>query len=761
MKFTKKQLEIINSNSKNILVSASAGTGKTTVMVERIAQIIKRDSEIKPEDILVVTFSNASAKDMKTRILNRLEEENIFISLDSKNISTLHALCKNIIEENADIISGLDYDFELIDTVGDKLLKNELVFNFLETKRYDQELLVIEKSLTKNTEIEDMLLDLYEKYNPYSLSFNADVIKNMEETIKESISNHIKESLWSCLCEYEKLINLTREIPHPKLDNLLEKMDDEFDQIAKILNGKDVNFKGVVRFPAKSPEFDEMKDMRKNITDKVKSISLVDLDSELEDVIKMKDIIVYLFNLVVEFSKYLQDEYISRNKLNFNMLEDLAIEILRSRDFLTKKYIFVDEFQDTSDKQNYLINLLTCKDSFVFKIGDLKQSIYAFRGSDSEIFKKSMENADVFTLNENFRSNTRILNYVNDVFNKIDAFDYKGENLVGVLDGGEVAVFDLTTPDKLLKSAKDEIELENLINLIKNEVKFGTKYGDITVLCRKLGSSSSMISKAFKMENIPFKIEKTVNVLDTYEARVFISLMRATYFDKKDINIDLVSIAHLGLFEFDDSLIVECKGDYNLIFNNEKFLSFRNTLNEFKKDAVKVQIRKMLKLSNFYDFLYFRDDAVNNVEVIIDYILSQSFKSMYQVITHLEKLIKLNIEINAPIRNSRGDEVLITTIHRSKGLEFDTVIIPFAGDSFSKNETSKEFIFDKKLGLGFDYMDKDNNYKKLFFKNIIKENIKDEQELEELRLLYVALTRAKRKLIIQGFKENKSLMQYV
>ena len=99
-KFTEKQLEIINSNSKNILVSASAGTGKTTVMVERIAKIIKEDSKITPEDILVITFSNASAKEMKNRIIDRLEEDHIDIDLNSKNISTIHAFCKRVIEDN-------------------------------------------------------------------------------------------------------------------------------------------------------------------------------------------------------------------------------------------------------------------------------------------------------------------------------------------------------------------------------------------------------------------------------------------------------------------------------------------------------------------------------------------------------------------------------------------------------------------------------------------------------------------------------------
>lgn len=761
-KFTEKQLEIINSNSKNILVSASAGTGKTTVMVERIAKIIKEDSKITPEDILVITFSNASAKEMKNRIIDRLEEDHINIDLNSKNISTIHAFCKRVIEDNSEYIKDLSYDFELVDSVFDKLLKNELVFNFLEPKREDKELILIEKSLSKLTSTEDLLLDLYERYNPYTLSFDENKIRNLEKTVESSLNDYVIKTLYDCFNKYQNLIDLTSNIPHPKIDNLLGKMDEEELQIKNIIDGKSFEFNGVVRFPAKSPEFDHLKDIRKKIVDKVKMMTSLNLDSEMEDIKKMKPVINYLFDLILEFSSFLENEYIKRNKLNFNMLEDIAIKILKSNKQLNKKYVFVDEYQDVSNKQAYLINLLLNENSNIFKIGDLKQSIYAFRGGDSEIFKKSMKDADVFSLNENFRTNTNIINYVNNVFNKIEKFNYGNEKLVGTLEGGIVDIYDLSlnNNEKLLKSEKDEIELENIIKVIKSEIKNGKKYGDIAILSRKLGSSSNKISKVFKEKNIPFKIEKTINVLDTYEARVFISLMKTAFFNENDINIDLVSVAHFGLFSLNDQDIINCKNDLLKLINNN-IKNFRMTLDKYKNHPMSVQIRKIIKLSNFYDFLYFKDGAIDNIETVIDYILSNNFKSIYQVVYHLNKLIKLKIEINLPIKKNRENEVLITTIHRSKGLEFNTVIIPFAGDSFSKVETSKEFIFDKNLGLGFNFIDEDNNFKELFFKNIIKDNIKSEQELEELRLLYVALTRAKNKLIIQGFKENKSLMQYI
>lgn len=761
-KFTEKQLEIINSNSKNILVSASAGTGKTTVMVERIAKIIKEDSKITPEDILVITFSNASAKEMKNRIIDRLEEDHIDIDLNSKNISTIHAFCKRVIEDNSEYIKDLSYDFELVDSVFDKLLKNELVFNFLEPKREDKELILIEKSLSKLTSTEDLLLDLYERYNPYTLSFDENKIRNLEKTVKSSLNDYFVKTLYDCFNKYQNLIDLTSNIPHPKIDNLLGKMDEEELQIKNIIDGKSFEFNGVVRFPAKSPEFDHLKDVRKKIVDKVKMMTSLNLDSEMEDIKKMKPVINYLFDLILEFSSFLENEYIKRNKLNFNMLEDIAIKILKSNKELNKKYVFIDEFQDVSNKQAYLINLLLNKNSNIFKIGDLKQSIYAFRGSDSEIFKKSMKDADVFTLNENFRTNTNIINYVNNVFNKIEKFNYENEKLVGTLEGGIVDIYDLSlnNNEKLLKSDKDEIELENIIKVIKSEIKNGKNYEDIAILSRKLGSSSNKISKVFKEKNIPFKIEKTINVLNTYEARVFISLIKTAFFNENDINIDLVSVAHFGLFSLNDQDIINCKNDL-LKLINDHIKNFRITLDKYKNHPMSVQIRKIIKLSSFYDFLYFKDGAIDNIETLIDYILSNNFKSIYQVVYHLNKLIKLKIEINLPIKKNRGNEVLITTIHRSKGLEFDTVIVPFAGDSFSKVETSKEFIFDKNLGLGFNFIDEDNNFRELFFKNIIKDNIKSEQELEELRLLYVALTRAKNKLIIQGFKENKSLMQYI
>lgn len=761
-KFTEKQLEIINSNSKNILVSASAGTGKTTVMVERIAKIIKEDSKITPEDILVITFSNASAKEMKNRIIDRLEEDHIDIDLDSKNISTIHAFCKRLIEGNSEYIKDLSYDFELVDNVSDKLLKNELVFNFLEPKREDKELILIEKSLSKLTSTEDLLLDLYERYNPYTLSFDENKIRNLEKTVENSLNDYFIKTLYDCFNKYQNLIDLTAKIPHPKIDNLLGKMDEEESQIKSIIDGKSFEFNGVVRFPAKSPEFDHLKDIRKKIVDKVKIMTSFNLDSEMDDVKKMKPVINYLFDLILEFSSFLENEYIKRNKLNFNMLEDIAIKILKSNKQLNKKYVFVDEFQDVSNKQAYLINLLLNKNSNIFKIGDLKQSIYAFRGSDSEIFKNSMKDADLFTLNENFRTNTNIINYVNSVFDKIEKFNYGNEKLIGTLEGGIVNIYNLSANnnEKLLKSEKDEIELENIIKIIKSEIKNGKNYGDIAILSRKLGSSSNKINKVFKEENIPFKIEKTINVLNTYEVRVFISLMKTAFFNEDDINIDLVSVAHFGLFSLNDQDIINCKNDL-LKLNNDHIKNFRMTLDKYRNHPMSVQIRKIIKLSSFYDFLYFKDGAIDNIETVIDYILSNNFKSIYQVVYHLNKLIKLKIEINLPIKKNRGNEVLITTIHRSKGLEFDTVIVPFAGDSFSKVETSKEFIFDKNLGLGFNFIDEDNNFRELFFKNIIKDNIKSEQELEELRLLYVALTRAKNKLIIQGFKENKSLMQYI
>ncbi|MEY8000285.1 helicase-exonuclease AddAB subunit AddA [Clostridium sp. Mt-5] len=482
-RWTEAQSEAIFTQKCNLLVAAGAGTGKTAVLVERIIQKITDDSEdVDIDKLLVVTFTNAAASEMKERIgeaLSNLLEVNYnskniqkqLALLNQSNIMTIHSFCLKVIKSNFHLID-LDPNFRVCDNTESMLLKQDALEEVLEEKYQEEEgefLRLVDSFGNKNDiKLQNMVMSLYEfsKSNPWPKrwlqeaveNFNVEEDFNFEDTIWAKTLTH---SLDMEINGYkDKMENAVKMIKDTKgLEHYLSPFENDIETIYRML-GADSWHKMKREFiklefdklPVKKVEDDikNIKEKVKNIRDEVKKklndiresifLSSVNVGKDMKEVYPR---IKCLVSLVIDFSDKYYDKKRARGILDFSDIEHFCLEILTDVDDMGNKIpsqialeyrryfeeIFIDEYQDSNEVQEVIMNMISRKaqDANLFMVGDVKQSIYRFRQSKPELFlqkyaayseKKGSRNRKI-KLSENFRSRKEIIDAVNYLFKQI------------------------------------------------------------------------------------------------------------------------------------------------------------------------------------------------------------------------------------------------------------------------------------------------------------------------------------------------------
>lgn len=476
VKWTNEQLQAIQEKNSNILVAAAAGSGKTAVLVERIIHKII-DEQMDIDKILVVTFTNAAASEMRERILEaiykKLEEnpENVhlqrqIILLNKASICTIHSFCLNVIHNHFYEID-LPSNFKIADTAEIDLLKQEVLDDLFEQKYTENdknfiELLENYTNYRGDEALQELVLKIYKfiQSSPFPIKWLQEKLellkikdKDISQTIWgkliiQTVDDDIQESIMqlevtkSKMALYPEMTKFYQTISEDII-NLqdLQKYNSWDELYIKLLN---FNFS---KWPVDKKVINDLKEDSKAIRDKVKkhikekTAKLLSCSQEqaVKDLKIITPILEKLSNLVTEFTKNFAEKKKEKNCIDFNDIEHFALKILLDENNnpteVAKKYkekfeeIAIDEYQDSNLVQEAILTSIS-KGNNIFMVGDVKQSIYKFRQARPELFlqkydeyknkeEKAQEDNLKIQLFRNFRSRQNILNITNLVFESI------------------------------------------------------------------------------------------------------------------------------------------------------------------------------------------------------------------------------------------------------------------------------------------------------------------------------------------------------
>lgn len=482
-KWTREQNLAINEKNSNILVAAAAGSGKTAVLVERIINKVINE-KIDIDKILVVTFTNAAASEMRERILDAIykrledEKENTHLQrqinlLNKASISTIHAFCLDVIRNNFFEIDT-SANFKVGDTTEVELIKQEVLEGLFEQK-YEEEnkeflnLIEAYTNYRNDDKLKEIVLDIYkfiqstpfpekwikEKIEEFNYSDNIDFANTKwGKIILKELFSQIEE----CILKLEKINKETSKffeldkftmVLKQDIDNLQSLMNTElgWDKIYYLIN--DFTWQ---KWPVDKKVTIDLKNEAKEIRDAVKKqfvkitskVMLYTSQEANEDINSMYKLLQSLSNLVLEFTEKFKQAKKEKNIIDFNDIEHLALDILVNKENINEKTkvakdymkkfeeIDIDEYQDSNLVQEYILNSIS-RGNNIFMVGDVKQSIYRFRQARPELFldkyekykleEQDKENGEKIQLFKNFRSRKNILDITNNIFKNIMSKD--------------------------------------------------------------------------------------------------------------------------------------------------------------------------------------------------------------------------------------------------------------------------------------------------------------------------------------------------
>lgn len=807
-KWTDEQKEAIYKEGTNIIVSAGAGSGKTAVLTERVLEKVKKG--ISVDNLLILTFTKMAAKEMRERIGEKLKENGFtkeLSKLDTADITTFDAYALSLVKKYHYYLN-LSKDINIIDAsvIGlykEKMLKD--IFEELYTSEDSKFLnLIKEYALKDDKEIFNFILNINNKLDlktnkrEYLDSYIS--IKYNEENIDKDIDNYIKVIL--------NLINNIRDY--------LEYIDDSdyFDKIYKVLSPllssgdyDDIKLNIEVKLPIAKGVSDTTKEYKDKISNTIKEIKKLviydNYDSIKSGILKTKDYVEEIITIIKELDKRVSEYKSKYNYFEYGDISSYAIELVKNNTEIREEIknnlneIMIDEYQDTNDVQEEFIAYIS--NNNVYMVGDIKQSIYRFRNANPYIFKNKYDsyskniNGIKIDLNKNFRSREEVINNINLMFDRImnDTIGgasykashrmvygnpmYQGDGDNGVNNNFEVYSY---LNDTIFK--KDEVEAFIIASDIKNKIINGypifgkdtkgirkAKYSDFAIL---LDSSKSfeLYKKILEYNDIPTSIVKSVNLTDG-EVITIIKNIIGFIIKIKDNVIDnefkklFISIARSFLFNLDDNIIF----DY-FLNNNFKDSDIYKISYGITKDLDTISLDEIIDIIidkyDFYNKLFLLGDYSSNI-IRIDKLkeitsnLTNLDYDIYKYSEYLEDIIESGMKIEYNVTESSNNTVKIMTIHASKGLEFNVCYYGGLYSKFNIREAISKFSYDDKYGIIIPYKDKflyNTIYHNLSYRNYVLENIS-----ERIRLFYVALTRAKEKMIFILPENTKEEAGYI
>lgn len=863
--WTPEQANAIYARGGSILVSAAAGSGKTAVLVNRVMEhIFDAVNPIDADKLLVVTFSNAAATEMKHRIAKeiakkikteknnpRLVRQQILLS--TAKISTIHSFCLELIRENFDKLS-ISADFRIADSKELKILELDVIKEVTE-QYYKQddtgsffELVELFSSGRDDTTLIETILKLYEfiRSHPFYHKWLDDKLTfyktqtNVSQSIwgdiifsyTQGIVHYYQKNYLRCIeiiLEDEKLSSAY--LTHFKndlmqLDSLKQALqENNWDTCYHIIHQFDFSKLGPYKGDKENAKVIYVQQVRQDLKDTMKKkLALKQFcstsDEFTQDLDYLVEKIALLFEITKTFDTQLSAEKLQRKIVDFTDLEQLALTLLVEEkggiytptniaNILSHSFeeILIDEFQDTNQVQDLIFRSISKQETNLFMVGDVKQSIYRFRQAMPEIFIAKKESFHPFDnkqfpatihLGKNFRSRACVTSTINFIFDMILSKEMgeisydEQEKLIpsATFVPNEQAI---TTIDLINISDENEIEsavieanyVAQKINTLIDEQYLvqgedGLRpivFGDIAILLRSPKKNAPCYLKELVNAGIEATSSVKTSFLNRREVSCVISLLNAINNPLSDIDLVASMLSPLFCFTADEIAIIRLKNKNQSFYlaltaychdglGTQKASEFLSTLQELRSFSTANSVQRLLsqlyKKTDFLNLTYaMKNGAMRYKNLLLLQEYAQKFeangtKGLHAFMRFVHKLQenKKDFESASPSTQSENT-VKIMSIHSSKGLEFPVVFICETAKKFNKKDIHSKTILHSELG--FACKRRDYAFSKEFT-TIPLEALKLAAEKsmlsEELRILYVALTRAKERIFITGIIKN-------
>lgn len=799
-RWTKEQEEAIYTSGKNIIVSAGAGSGKTAVLSERVLHKIEEGTHVN--ELLILTFTRAAADEMKDRIRKKIsgkeELKKELTLLNSSYITTFDSFALSVVKKYhylLNITDNINITDESIVKIQNKKILDEIFERSYKNIRFQE---LIKKYCIKT----DKVL----KENILSIALKIDGFIDPFGFIDNVYNNFFNENnVDNLLKTYESIINDLKKTIELEIENMSLYFDSDYiekvnDAVYNILNADidELHLYSTVKLPTvprgSSEEAKASKDSLKKACDKLLSYGNYGTINDIKnDIYSTKDTVLTILDIIKEFLLEIEKYKKENDIYTFNDISKLSIKILKENENIREelknsfKEIMIDEYQDTNDVQETFIGMIS--NNNVYMVGDIKQSIYRFRGSNPEIFKEKYSNysKDIggykIDLIKNFRSRSEVLDNINKIFclimdynlgsaeysvshqmvygntaydtEKVNGFNYNFRVLEYLNKQKESGFSDIEV--EIFTIAKDiKNKLDNNFQVFdKEDGKLrNATYNDFVIILDR-SKYFDDFKKIFEYFDIPLtilkdgKLNSTTDILLIKNLVDFIIKIKEDVYDI-DFKYDFISIARSFLYEYSDEYIFDIVTNNKIkettIYNDLSTLS--DKLNSYTSSLL---FNDILDVTNFYNKLNKVGDYEEvNVRLKTINSLSSSLSSLGLSIMdfkdYLTDIIENDEDIKYATYTKEGNSVKILTIHKSKGLEYPICYFADLDHEFNTSELKDKFIVDKKYGLivPSNLEEIDNS----LLKEMYKYDFNREEVSEKIRLFYVALTRAREQMII-------------
>ncbi len=807
MALTDNQKKAVESRGVNILVSASAGSGKTTAMVSRIVSLISEGASL--EKMLIITFTKAAASDMRDKIGKAIIEmrdkderfDRELRILPSAKIGTIDSWCGATVK-NYFYAVDTDADYDLIGD-GEKHALCDAAVDALVTESIenDPDFREIYESFVVNRRdgmFKNFIYDVIEfaktRVDPYEwLAHAADSYGN--DSIAREVENYYKKKADRALSELENLKECAVAVKYEKLAVHCDDIYSDF-----------LNERKFTSFYGSDKDYPDLNDRASEIKVKLKKLSELKAQRQkYGDMTAIGKQVKAAADFSARVYDYLQKDRKRRAVADYGDLEHAALDILRSDvgDEIRSEceYVFVDEYQDVNPLQDALIRAAVGK--YLFIVGDVKQSIYAFRMSDPDIFLEKMNEPESngfeksIEFSENFRSGTAVIDYANAVFSRamtvsFGGVDYEKSKLIfgKKEDGGEVKLRLLSVP----KKSKEErfsgvydiknhrIESDEGVRAMATYIARGiaerletpdengnrVRERDIAVLFRSSEEVTALVYDTLKNSGINVYLCRNNYFSSAKESRVVNQFLSLLTFSEDDVN--MLGYLLSPLCDLSESDLCEamngrrdglCKNvrEYARTHDGavaEKLRVALDRINRYVAYSRKMSVPELvagLIAETDYDVKLLAspegEAAAETLVRFTEYL--SSLKSASNVVDYVRYLQDGDGKYQAPAPSGC---LKMMTVHTSKGLQFPYVFLINCDRKFNDSDEKKRYFCDDKYGLCVKSGKKDN-YENNYLTENAKLRLSKKRREEELRLLYVAMTRAEKGLYAYAFDKEK------
>lgn len=862
-----EQWEAIYRKDEDLLISAGAGSGKTAVLVERMIQKILQDS-LNVDQLLVLTFTEAAAAEMKQRMRSRIEQELInqpdnfhlnqqLNKISQANISTFHAFCNKLIKRYYYLLE-LDPVFKIADDIEVGIIQDEVIESLFDELVDQEDEAFLQLSDRFNTDRNDealkvMLLKIYElaRSNPKMEEWLSNLPSLYEWDHQDLASwryfsemmKILEPALLDAEHDLEKAYRFAKDsemmgTPHKYVTDVypedvayLKRLTPTAETTYGALKESFSNTK-LSTFPRlNKKQYDEeshgkSKEARDQFKKRVMALQskyFMYSNATHEHHFSQSELVVKaLAQLVGQFHERFKAAKLKRQLLDFSDLEWYTLALLMKENNPTEvafdiydqfKEIMIDEYQDTNSMQETIIMAIAkikMPEIPVFMVGDVKQSIYRFRLAEPSIFQGKYRNFSTedgsghkIDLMKNYRSHAQVLDATNYIFKQImdgpvGEIEYDDAATLKLGVEGEVdETFNQTEVHLIDKQQFQddeqdlsvvELEAHHIARTIKQWIenkqqiydrKQGEmrplRYQDIVILMRSL-TNVMIFQDVFRQYQIPLFTEQNTDLFDSIEIINMVSCLKVI--DNPYQDIPLVGLMRSPLFFFSErelsviKVSSKAQAFYEAVLAYAKagedepikfkVINFIQTLERWRFISQTASLSQLITIiyeqSLYYDFViglphgYLRKA---NLDVFVDkaslYERSTK-KGLYGFVNYIDRMQALGKHFGkAKMVTANEDVVRIMSIHKSKGLEFPVVFVAHLHKKFNEQDESGNYIIHKKYGVAVKYIDPILRLKqKTIAQSVVSEMIHREMLAEEMRLLYVAMTRAKSKLIFTG-----------